>query len=85
MTLQLVEAEELSQEDINRGVNAAQSYFDERMIIPELVYRHVLAEAIGDNHVTGFLQMWETVDRIALDAAFQGRKPESVPMLIHKR
>ena len=53
--LTIVEAH-TSQANIDRGVAAAQAFFDKHLIIPHLVYKHVLAEAVGDPHVSEFVE-----------------------------
>jgi hypothetical protein len=59
MTLRTVDLDELFQEDFNRGVNAAQDYFDKNLINPDNVYSHnILTEAEGKDHFAGFLGLW---------------------------
>ncbi len=42
MTLHIVGADELPQEDLTRGVAAARARFDDHMIISDIVYKHVV-------------------------------------------
>ena len=81
MKLDLVDTH-LPQEDIDRGIAAAKEFFDKHLIIPDIVYQHVIAEAEGRPYIDGFIWLWEKANQIALNAAFQGDKPKGIPMLV---
>ncbi len=81
MTLDIVDTN-TSQENLNRGISAAQDFLDQHMIMPHLVYKNVLLKAQGKPHIEGMVELWEQVQDIAIEAAFHGNKPEGFPALI---
>ena len=80
--LTIVEAR-TSQANIDRGVAAAQAFFDKHSIIPHLVYTHVLAEAEGDPHVSEFVELWEQAHCIAISETYRNEEPVTIPVLIY--
>ena len=57
MTLDIIAAR-TSQENILKGIAVAQNFFDDHMIIPDLVYKHVQLEAQGKPHIEGMVELW---------------------------
>ena len=82
MALDIVEAH-TTQENINRGVKAAEAFFTDNWIIPQIAYKHVLLEAAGEPHIEGFVALWDQAHEIAIAAAYVDIKPETFPVLIY--
>ena len=82
MALDIVEAH-TTQENINRGIKAAEAFFSDRRVIPRIAYQHVLLEAAGEPHAKGFVDLWGRAHEVAIAAAYVGIKPETLPVLVY--
>ena len=73
---------ETTDENINRGICAAQDFLDQHLIIPYIVYKNVQLKAEGKPHIQGMVELWNQVQNIAIDAAFCESAPEGCPALV---
>ena len=68
--------------EIERGVEAATTYFRERGINPSAAYAASLAAADGQGYVPELAEAWADAETAAFQAAFAGwaRWPESATL-----
>ena len=80
--LAIEKADDLSCEEITRGLEAAQTFFNQHSIIPSLVYKHVKAASTGGSYVSGFVELWDVAGQLAIKSAFGDREPTERPTLV---
>lgn len=83
--LRIIEAQ-TSQENIDRGIAAAQTFFDNNLIIAPIVFKEVQRQAEGKGHNKGLVALWHQADNIARKAALGevqiDPEAETVPKLV---